>query len=193
MIERYLANQRPSGQPARSTPARERLAAVTSRAGKQAVRTAELDRSWLQDARDAGLDPAAIVRLQTARRSALAPVGRNKLVAALTEFDATFADCLALRGLEVRAAAAVHDIGKVRVPPDVLEKPGRLTSAKFELVKRHADVGAEIVACLGDPELTAIVRHHHERFDGTGTRRVLPSNGYRSGHGSSLSPIRSTR
>jgi HD domain len=68
----------------------------------------------------------------------------------------------------VRAAAAVHDIGKVRVPPGVLDKPGRLTSAEFELVKRHADVGAEIVACLGDPELTAIVRHHHERFDGTG-------------------------
>jgi hypothetical protein len=35
-------------------------------------------------------------------------------------------------------------------------------------VKAHVEVGAEIVACLGDPELTAIVRHHHERFDGTG-------------------------
>jgi response regulator RpfG family c-di-GMP phosphodiesterase len=68
----------------------------------------------------------------------------------------------------VRAAAAVHDIGKLRVPADVLSKPGRLTSAEFELVKSHADAGAEIVACLGDPELSAIVRHHHERFDGAG-------------------------
>jgi hypothetical protein len=68
----------------------------------------------------------------------------------------------------VRAAAAVHDIGKVRVPPDVLDRPAKLTSAEFELVKAHAEAGAEIVACLGDPELTAIVRHHHERFDGTG-------------------------
>ncbi|MBV9336004.1 MAG: HD-GYP domain-containing protein [Solirubrobacterales bacterium] len=68
----------------------------------------------------------------------------------------------------LRAAAAIHDIGKVRIPPDVLDKPGRLTSAEFELVKRHAEAGAEIVACLGDPELTAIVRHHHEHFDGTG-------------------------
>ena len=68
----------------------------------------------------------------------------------------------------VRAAAAVHDIGKVRVPLGVLDKPGRLTSNEFELVKRHADVGAELVACLGDPELTEIVRHHHEHFDGTG-------------------------
>lgn len=68
----------------------------------------------------------------------------------------------------LRAAAAVHDIGKVRVPPDVLDKRGRLTRGEYELVKRHAHEGAEIVACLEDPELTAIVRHHHERFDGTG-------------------------
>ena len=68
----------------------------------------------------------------------------------------------------VRAAAAVHDIGKVHVPREVLDKPGRLTSTEFDLVKRHADVGAEIVDSLGDPEVTAIVRHHHERFEGTG-------------------------
>jgi HD-GYP domain-containing protein (c-di-GMP phosphodiesterase class II) len=68
----------------------------------------------------------------------------------------------------VRAAAAVHDIGKIRVPREVLGKPGKLTSAEFELVKAHADAGAEIVARLGDSQLTAIVRHRHERFDGTG-------------------------
>jgi HD-GYP domain-containing protein (c-di-GMP phosphodiesterase class II) len=39
---------------------------------------------------------------------------------------------------KVRAAAAVHDIGKVRVPRTVLDKPGKLTSAEFELVKAHA-------------------------------------------------------
>jgi hypothetical protein len=77
----------------------------------------------------------------------------------------------------LRAAAAIHDIGKVRVPPDLLEKPARLTSAEFELVKRHADVGAEIVDCLGDRELTASVRHHHERFDGTGYPSGLAGEG----------------
>ena len=74
----------------------------------------------------------------------------------------------------LRAAAAIHDIGKVSVPAAVLDKPGMLTSAEFELVKRHADEGAAIVASLGDRELTAIVRHHHERFEGTGYPSGLP-------------------
>jgi putative nucleotidyltransferase with HDIG domain len=68
----------------------------------------------------------------------------------------------------VRTAAAMHDVGKLRVPRALLSKPGRLTTEEFEAVQRHATEGAAMVAALGDEELTAIVRHHHERFDGTG-------------------------
>lgn len=68
----------------------------------------------------------------------------------------------------VRAAATVHDIGKLDVPREILNKPGKLTPEEFEVVKHHAADGAALVACLGDPELTTIVRHHHERLDGTG-------------------------
>jgi putative nucleotidyltransferase with HDIG domain len=68
----------------------------------------------------------------------------------------------------VRVAAAVHDVGKLRTPKAILNKPGRLTDAEFEVVKRHPVDGAEMVAALGDPELTRIVRHHHERLDGAG-------------------------
>jgi HD-GYP domain-containing protein (c-di-GMP phosphodiesterase class II) len=68
----------------------------------------------------------------------------------------------------LRTAAAVHDIGKLRIPPAVLNKPDKLTAAEFELTKRHSDDGAEIVYSLEDPEITETVRHHHERFDGTG-------------------------
>jgi hypothetical protein len=50
----------------------------------------------------------------------------------------------------------------------VLNKAGMLTAAEFEVVKRHVDDGAEIVSVMEDPEITAIVRHHHERFDGHG-------------------------
>ncbi len=68
----------------------------------------------------------------------------------------------------IRVAAAVHDVGKLHTPKAVLNKPGRLTDAEFEVIKRHPVDGAEMVAALGDPELTRIVRHHHERLDGGG-------------------------
>jgi putative nucleotidyltransferase with HDIG domain len=69
---------------------------------------------------------------------------------------------------KVRTAAAVHDIGKLRTPPEVLNKAGMLTAGEFEVVKRHVEDGAEIVSVMEAPEITATVRHHHERFDGHG-------------------------
>jgi hypothetical protein len=68
----------------------------------------------------------------------------------------------------VKAAAAVHDIGKLSIAADVLYKPGRLTDAEFEVMKQHAGEGGEMVKKLGDPALAAAVRSHHERWDGTG-------------------------
>src|SRR4051812_6314357 len=68
----------------------------------------------------------------------------------------------------VQVAASVHDIGKLRVPTEVLRKPGRLTDAEFEVTKRHTSEGASMVECLGDPQLVAAVRGHHERWDGGG-------------------------
>jgi response regulator RpfG family c-di-GMP phosphodiesterase len=69
---------------------------------------------------------------------------------------------------KVRAAALVHDLGKINVPRSILTKPGKLTDEEFALVRRHPGDGAAMVGELDDPELTAIVRHHHERIDGTG-------------------------
>jgi hypothetical protein len=68
----------------------------------------------------------------------------------------------------VRTAAAAHDVGKVFTPREVLLKPGPLSDVEFEVIKRHAADGADMVADLGDREVTAIVRHHHERLDGSG-------------------------
>jgi putative nucleotidyltransferase with HDIG domain len=68
----------------------------------------------------------------------------------------------------IRTAAAVHDVGKLETPRAVLNKPGRLTDDEFAVIKRHAVDGAAMVAALGDDELTAIVRHHHEQLDGGG-------------------------
>ncbi len=64
----------------------------------------------------------------------------------------------------VRAAALVHDVGKLRIPAEVLNKPTRLTDAEFDLIKRHPVDGAEMVASLGNKELTSVVLHHHERL-----------------------------
>src|SRR3954449_9611976 len=67
-----------------------------------------------------------------------------------------------------KAAATIHDVGKLRVPEEVVHKPGRLTEAEFELMKQHAAAGGAMVECLGDPTLAAAVRAHHERWDGSG-------------------------
>ena len=69
---------------------------------------------------------------------------------------------------KIKLAGLLHDVGKLYVPPEVLNKPDRLTDEEFEIVKKHAAIGSEIVSRLGDDELTAMVRHHHERIDGTG-------------------------
>ncbi|HEX4436808.1 MAG TPA: HD-GYP domain-containing protein [Solirubrobacteraceae bacterium] len=68
----------------------------------------------------------------------------------------------------VRTAAAIHDVGKIHTPRAVLHKPGRLTDEEFEIIKRHSPDGAAMVAALCDEQITAMVRHHHERLDGTG-------------------------
>lgn len=68
----------------------------------------------------------------------------------------------------VRVAASVHDVGKLNLPVEVLHKTGKLTDEEFSIIKGHAAKGAEIVERLGILELTALVRHHHERLDGKG-------------------------
>jgi hypothetical protein len=68
----------------------------------------------------------------------------------------------------VRTAAAIHDLGKLQTPKAVLHKAGRLTDEEYTVIKQHPDDGAEMSIVLGDPQLTAMVRHHHERLDGTG-------------------------
>jgi putative nucleotidyltransferase with HDIG domain len=70
--------------------------------------------------------------------------------------------------LRVRTAAVLHDVGKIDTPKELIDKRGPLSAEEYEVVKQHAPVGARMVASLGDPELTALVRHHHERLDGGG-------------------------
>jgi putative nucleotidyltransferase with HDIG domain len=77
---------------------------------------------------------------------------------------------------QVRTAAAVHDVGKIRTPREILTKPGRLDDAELAVMQRHVRDGAEMVSGLGDPEITAMVMGHHERLDGSGYPGALPDH-----------------
>jgi putative nucleotidyltransferase with HDIG domain len=63
----------------------------------------------------------------------------------------------------------VHDIGKIGLPPGLLEKPGALTLAERRMMETHSEIGERILAKVEDyNEIATIVRHHHERWDGQG-------------------------
>ena len=65
--------------------------------------------------------------------------------------------------------AILHDIGKIGIPDAVLNKPGKLTSEEYELMKQHAAIGARIVQSVGALQgVVPIVRYHQERYDGSG-------------------------
>jgi putative nucleotidyltransferase with HDIG domain len=69
----------------------------------------------------------------------------------------------------IKAAALLHDVGKIGIPEHILNKPGRLTASEFEVMKQHAPMGAEILSLIDFPyPVVPIVRHHHENWDGTG-------------------------
>jgi putative nucleotidyltransferase with HDIG domain len=69
----------------------------------------------------------------------------------------------------IRLGAYLHDLGKVRVPHEILNKPGPLTREEFEIVQMHPIWGLELLAAVEFPwDLKPIIRWHHERYDGTG-------------------------
>jgi putative nucleotidyltransferase with HDIG domain len=67
-------------------------------------------------------------------------------------------------------AALLHDVGKVRMPTEIIQKPGKLTAEEWEIMKTHTIVGEEMLGRIGGflAEVGTIVRSCHERFDGAG-------------------------
>jgi HD-GYP domain-containing protein (c-di-GMP phosphodiesterase class II) len=67
-------------------------------------------------------------------------------------------------------AGLLHDVGKAVIPLEVLNKPGKLTNAEFDLVKQHPRAGADILkkSCDVDAVALDVCLHHHEKMDGSG-------------------------
>jgi putative nucleotidyltransferase with HDIG domain len=71
--------------------------------------------------------------------------------------------------LVLRRAAQFHDIGKLVIDLSCIQKPGKLTEDEWVLIRKHPSVGANIIEPLGFMEREQfIIRHHHERMDGSG-------------------------
>jgi putative nucleotidyltransferase with HDIG domain len=69
----------------------------------------------------------------------------------------------------LRTAGSLHDLGKLGVRDDILNKPGPLTEDEWEIMRRHPDIGADMIEQHSAlTEVAPLVRYHHERWDGTG-------------------------
>ena len=63
----------------------------------------------------------------------------------------------------------IHDVGKIKTPSEILNKPGKLTDTEFDIMKEHAQHGADMLAIIeGAEAIVPVMRHHHERYDGKG-------------------------
>ena len=76
---------------------------------------------------------------------------------------------------QISLASALHDVGKIGIPDNILLKPGRLTAEEFEIMKTHTTVGARVIGKLPDSigedykrMCREICQFHHEKYDGRG-------------------------
>lgn len=78
---------------------------------------------------------------------------------------------------KVKIAATFHDLGKIGVPDIILKNPGKLSDSDYEIMKTHPVIGANVIGKIeGFTEISTIIRHHHERWDGTGYPDGLKGN-----------------
>jgi putative nucleotidyltransferase with HDIG domain len=75
---------------------------------------------------------------------------------------------------ELAIGGLVHDVGKLSVPNEILQKPGALTDEEYDQIKRHPELGSDLVRQLGfSAQVARLVLDHHERLDGSGYPRGL--------------------
>ena len=90
----------------------------------------------------------------------------------VARYGATVGRALGMDEFDVKAleiGAYLHDLGKVKVPHEILNKPGRLTNEEFAIMRKHPEFGVELLAGVEFPwDILPVVRSHHEKLDGSG-------------------------
>ena len=106
-----------------------------------------------------------ILHIRTATEMMLRKLVKTTDVYHLTETDIAM----------ITTASSLHDIGKIGIPEEILNKPGRLTDEEFKIMKTHSEIGASLIRDMRFPESKPLVRTaweicrwHHERWDGKG-------------------------
>ena len=124
------------------------------------TKVAHLERVYLSIVRDWG---------RSIESSDTYTFGHSERVAS---YAATVAGQLGLDDADVttvRIGAYLHDLGKVRVPHEILNKPGKLTNEEFDIMKMHPEYGLEMLASVEFPwDIKPIIRSHHEKLNGKG-------------------------
>jgi HD-GYP domain-containing protein (c-di-GMP phosphodiesterase class II) len=137
---------------------------------------------------DARIDPGRLEEAGSLVSRSIGEIGFEAWMKSVRRHhDGTYQHCLLVTGIAVgfgtglgmsdadverlARAALAHDAGKARVPVDLLDKPGRLTDAEFDLIKMHPEWGwahLKTADVAVDPVILDAVLHHHEALDGSG-------------------------
>ena len=139
------------------------LAAIGNQAGI-AIRRAQLTQQVESLFRDAMRTVINLVEVKDEYT-----YGHSERVTALALRIAEICSLEKPRMRDIEIAGLLHDVGKLKVRPDILQKPGRLTDSEYEAVKLHPVNGAQILRDVENAgRIAEAVRYHHERWDGTG-------------------------
>jgi response regulator RpfG family c-di-GMP phosphodiesterase len=145
------------------------LLATIPRALRPAIEADRLRRRGADD-----LAAAATAMLSAMEGRGWLRRGHSERVARLASAAAARLDLPPRQRRAVETAARFHDIGEVAVPEGLLSRAGPLSPGEMDVVRSHAVVGARLLEGLGEASL--LVRHHHERPDGTGYPDALPAS-----------------
>jgi diguanylate cyclase (GGDEF)-like protein len=143
--------------------------------GKNQVRLARTDVVELSEFRRVAGGADRLARFRAAGSLARAVDSRDAYTGSHSErvasLSAAIADQLGLPPDEVelvRLAGSLHDLGKLAIPEEILQKEASLSSAEWLVVQRHPQIGYRMLESLGVDPIADWVLHHHERWDGSG-------------------------